>query len=160
MRVEHTPLARIGPLYTLTTVRGERVGVIQHHSDRREIVVFDGDDRDTVVASVLLDAGEADGLADLLGVTTVASHIARIDRDGDRLATVQAMLADDAPHAGRPLAALTSRMGERAAVAAVVRGARVLLAPPPDLVLAGKDIVVVIGTWDEALRLVDVLAGR
>src|SRR6056297_2924005 len=54
---------------------GQRIGVVSHHTGRREVVVYDARDPDAAAASVVLDPAESRTLAELLGGTTVTEHV-------------------------------------------------------------------------------------
>ena len=54
MDIERVNLPGIGMRHAFTTERGRRIGVVSHHTGRRDLVVYDADDPDTAVVSVAL----------------------------------------------------------------------------------------------------------
>lgn len=52
MDVERAALPGIGLRHVFTTVRGRQMGVVSHHTGRRDPVIYDKEDPDTCVVSV------------------------------------------------------------------------------------------------------------
>ncbi|GAA0954746.1 potassium transporter TrkA [Virgisporangium aurantiacum] len=69
MIIERVALPGVGVCHTATTTRRQRVGVVCHHSGRRDLVFYDTDDPERAAHAVVLDAIEADQVADLLFAT-------------------------------------------------------------------------------------------
>ncbi|GAA1771046.1 hypothetical protein [Luedemannella helvata] len=154
MRIDHTVLPGVGKLHVLTTRAGRAVGVIRHHGDRRELIVYSAD-ADTVGTSVLLTPEEATGLGELLGGGGVAGRIARLDHHSSGIVTLQLILGPDAPP--QNLVEATSHVPGDAAVVAVVRDGQLINDP----VAAGPgrdgDLVIIVGTMTDALAVMDAL---
>jgi TrkA domain protein len=70
--IERVALPGIGVCHTATTGRRQRVGVVSHLTGRRDLVIYDPDDPDRAAYAVVLDAAEADHLADLLATCCAA----------------------------------------------------------------------------------------
>ncbi len=155
MRIDHTVLPGVGRLHVLTTRSGRAVGVIRHHGDRRELVVY-GADSDTASTSLLLTPEEAAGLGELLGVG-VAGHIARLDHHSSGIVTLQVMLGPETP--AQPLVDANRHAGGEAAVVAVVRDGRLIADPAAAGEGRDGDLVIVVGTMTEALTIMDALQG-
>ncbi|GAA1833663.1 hypothetical protein GCM10009682_60090 [Luedemannella flava] len=157
MRIDHTVLPGVGRLHVLTTRAGRAVGVIRHHGDRRELIVY-GADPDTVGTSLLLTPQEAEGLGELLGVGGVAGHIARLDHHASGIVTLQLLLGPDAPP--HNLSNVGDDLSGDAAVLAVVRDGHVVTDPA----IAGNgrdgDLVIVVGTMTDTLAVMDALRGH
>ncbi|MDG4824617.1 hypothetical protein O7635_22435 [Asanoa sp. WMMD1127] len=75
MIVERTPLPGIGVCHAVTTTRHQRIGVVLHHTGRRDVVLYDPDDPTRAAATVTLDGREAHHVADLLTGAVVVDHL-------------------------------------------------------------------------------------
>jgi TrkA domain protein len=157
MRVTDTVLPGIGRLHVLGTSAGRCVGVIRHHSDRRELIVYDAA-ADAVGTSVLLTPEEAHGLGELLGAGGIAGHIARLDHHASGIVTLQVLIGADVP--AYDLADAGRHAPGHAAVVAVVRAGQLIADPAAAGPGRDGDIVVVVGTMPDALAVMDALHGR
>lgn len=145
VNIERTPLPGIGLRHEFTTARGRRVGVVSHRTGRRDLLVYDRADPDTVAQSVTLSAEEADALAALLSQTRIVEGLAALHREVEGLVTEQIPLAAGSPYDGRPLGETRARFRTGASIVAVVRGPDVISSPRPDFVFRAGDVVVVVG---------------
>jgi TrkA domain protein len=153
MDVDRVPLPGIGVRYAFTTQRRRRIGVVSHHTGRRELVIYDKDDPDTAAVSVALAAAEADVLAELLGTTRVVERLEDLHRQVEGLVTRQIPVEAGSPYAGRTLGDTRTRTRTGASIVAVVRDREVIASPRPDVRFDAGDIVVVVGT-DEGTEAV------
>ena len=124
--IETTALPGIGHLHLMTTTAGRGVGVIRHHGDRPELILYDSDP-DTVGASLNLTRDEADGLAGMLGISIITNHIARLAHDARNVVTLPVLLGPNAPPS--TVGAANHGSGPDAAIAAVVRDGDVHASP-------------------------------
>lgn len=145
MDVERTPLPGIGLRHEFTTARGRRVGVVSHRTGRRDLVVYDRADPDTVAVTVTLSFEEADALADLLSQTRIIDGLTALHREVEGLVSEQVPLAAGSPYDGRTLGDTRARTRTGASIVAVVRGPEVVASPRPDFVFHAGDVVVVTG---------------
>ncbi|MGP4030045.1 cation:proton antiporter regulatory subunit [Actinomadura sp. 3N407] len=159
MDVERTSLPGIGLRHVLTTARGRQIGVVSHHTGRRDLVVYDKHDPDVCVVSVALTGEEANTLAELLETSRVVERLAEMHRQVDGLVTEQIVLAAGSPYAGRTLGDTQARARTGASIVAVVREGRVLASPRPDFVFAAEDVVVAVGTGEGTAGVADILTG-
>lgn len=159
MDVERVNLPGIGLRHEVTTARGRRLGVVSHHTGRRDLVVYDKADPDSTVVSVALSAEEANVLAELLGTARVVERLAQLQRQVDGLVTRQIPIPAGSPYDGRTLGDTQARTRTGASIVAVVRGAEVFASPRPDFGFLAGDIVVVVGTADGTSAVADILAG-
>ena len=145
-QIHETKLPGVGTLHDFECQSGDRVGVISHHGDRREIVIYDPDDPDRVSESAAMTADEARVFADLLGGTTVTERLDNLRQEIDGLAIDWLPISPHSPYAGKTIGetALRSRTG--VSIVALVRGNRPLPAPGPGQALLGDDTAVVVGT--------------
>lgn len=141
-----TKLPGVGILHDFECQSGPRIGVISHHGDRREIVIYDQDDPDRVSESVSMSADEARVLADLLGGTTVTERLDDLRQEIDGLAIDWLPISADSPFAGRTIGDTELRSRTGVSIVALVRGDRPLPAPGPMDRLVADDTAVVVGT--------------
>jgi TrkA domain protein len=158
MEVHRYSLPGIGLRHEFVTERGRRVGVISHHTGRREIVVYDRRDPDTAAVTLTLNSEEANELADLLGSARVVERLGELHREVAGLVSEQIPIAAGSPYDGRPLGETRARTRTGASIVAVVRGAEVVASPRPDFVFRAGDVIVVIGTADGTAAVAAILA--
>jgi TrkA domain protein len=156
MDVERVNLPGIGIRHSVTTSRGRRLGVVSHHTGRRDLVVYDKDDPDSTVVSVALSAAEASTLAELLGTARVVERLAELNRQVEGLVTEQIAITAGSPFDGRTLGDTRARTRTGASIVAVVREGEVVASPRPDFGFAAGDVVVVVGTAEgtDAVRAI------
>jgi TrkA domain protein len=146
MDIERVNLPGIGMRHSFTTDRGRRLGVVSHHTGRRDLVVYDMDDPDSSVVSVALTGSEANALAELLGTARLVERLTELNRQVEGLVTEQFAVAEGSPFAGRTLGDTASRTRTGASIVAVVRDRQVFASPRPDFRFESGDVVVVVGT--------------
>lgn len=154
--VNETKLPGVGMRHDFVTSSGDQVGVISHHSGRREVLIYDPADPDRVRACATLDATETSLLAELLGGATVVERLADLRQHLAGLAIDWLPLPAGSAFAGRCLGDTEMRSRTGVSIVAVVRGDEAIPAPGPDLVLRAGDTAVVVGTAegiDAALSL-------
>ncbi len=147
-QINETKLPGVGTLHEIECGSGDRIGVISHHGDRREVVIYDSDDPDRVCESAAMTADEARVLADLLGGTTVTERLDDLRQEIAGLAIDWLPISPHSPYAGQTIGdtALRSRTG--VSIVALVRGGQPLPAPGPEQRLLIDDTAVVVGTAD------------
>jgi TrkA domain protein len=158
MEIERVNLPGIGLRHAITTQRGRRLGVVSHHTGRRDLVVFDKEDPDTAVVSVALTPNEANALAELLGSSRIVERLAELNRQVEGLVTEQIPLAQGSPYVGRTLGDTAARTRTGASIVAVVRDGRVFASPRPDFRFAAGDVVVVVGTAEGTAMVATIFA--
>jgi TrkA domain protein len=146
VQVEQVDLPGVGVRHDLTTESGRRIGVVAHRSGQHDLAIYDRDDPDACEVSVPLTEDEAGALADVLGASVMLSRLTALSRQAAGLVTEQITVSATSPHAGRPLGDTQARTRTGASIVAVVRDGEVIPSPGPEQVLAGGDVVVVVGT--------------
>ena len=73
--VTETQLPGVGVRYEFRTSDRDHVGVVHHHSGRREIVVYDRKDPDVARSVLELDPDDSRTLSDLLGASQVTEAL-------------------------------------------------------------------------------------
>jgi TrkA domain protein len=144
--IEETALPGIGLRHDFQTRSGRRVGVVSHHHGRRDLVIYDAEDRDAVGECVPLTAEESDALSELLGAPHIVEKLADLSRAFAGLVGEQIAILPGSPYAGRPLGDTQARTRTGASIVAVVRDQIVHASPRPDFPFEAGDIVVVVGT--------------
>ena len=140
--ISEQDLPGIGRRYDLWTPEGERVSVVIHHSGRRDLYAFAGDD----AATVSLTDDQARRLGAVLGGAYFKPAVAQ-----QMEAVIGGLLIDWAtvrptsPAVGRSIADLQIRRRTRMTVAAIVRGDDARVAPDPTEVIEAGDRLVVVG---------------
>jgi TrkA domain protein len=152
--VFETPLPGVGVRYELHTRRGDRLGVLAHRAGRYELVVFDRDDPDSVVAGVHLEREDAQVLVDLLGGSRIVERLGELRQQLTGVSLDWITVATGAPAAGQTIAESALRTRTGASVVAIIRGETTVPAPGPEERLEPGDIVVVVGT-DEGIAAAD-----
>jgi TrkA domain protein len=159
MDVERVNLPGIGLRHSVTTAHGRRLGVVSHHTGRRDLVVYDKEDPDSTVVSVALSATEANVVAELLGTARIVERLADLQRQVDGLITRQIAIPAGSSFDGRTLGDTKARTRTGASIVAVVRGAQVFASPRPDFGFVAGDVVVVVGTADGTSAVAEILTG-
>jgi TrkA domain protein len=143
-----TSLPGVGVRHDLACESGERLGVLTHHSGRRDLLVFARDDPDSVSESVAMSPDEARLLADLLGGATLVERFEDLRQHIAGLSIDWLPVAQRSRFAGEPLGTTEMRTRTGVSAIAVLRQGTAIPAPGPDTVLMGGDTVVVVGLAD------------
>jgi TrkA domain protein len=159
MDIERVNLPGIGMRHSFSTGRDRRLGVVSHHTGRRDLVIYDKDDPDSVVVSVALSGAEANALAELLGTARLVERLAELNRQVEGLVTEQIAVAPGSPYAGRTLGDTAARTRTGASIVAVVRDRQVFASPRPDFRFEAGDVVVVVGTAEGTSGVARILTG-
>jgi TrkA domain protein len=143
--VEETKLPGLGIRYEFLTARGSRVGVIHHRTGRRELLLYDQEDPDTVRNVVALDPDDCRTLAELLGGSRVAEQLEHLQQV-EGLAIDWLPLLSNSPFAGATIGDTEARRRTGVSIVAVLRGDQAFPAPGPDHPLEAGDTLLVVGT--------------
>lgn len=159
VQFEETRLPGVGVRHDFVTQEGRRVGVINRHSGRRELIVYDDEDPDA--SSEILHLEEADSMAlvELLGGSQVTSTVADLQQEVEGLAIDWLGIGSAWFAAGRSIADTQLRRRTGVSIVAILRGTETIPSPGPETVLRGDDTVVVVGTPEGIERAVGVLRG-
>jgi TrkA domain protein len=146
--INETNLPGVGLRHEFVCESGDRIGVITRHSGRRDLLIFDEDDPDTVSESASLTPDEARILADLLGGATLVERFDDLRQHIAGLSIDWLPVSESSKFAGHALGATEMRTRTGVSAIAVLRAGQAIPAPGPDQVLLGGDTVVVVGTAD------------
>lgn len=144
--VTETQLPGVGVRYEFTTTDGEHVGVLHHHSGRREIVVYDSADPDVARTVMHLNNDDSRTLTELLGAAQVSEAVGVMQQRIEGLALEWIEIEPGSPQAGRTIGEGELRTRTGASVVAVIRGTTTEPAPAPEFTLQAGDVVVAVGT--------------
>ena len=156
MEIHETPLPGVGIRYDFATDSGRQMGVVNHHTGRRELVVYDRDDPDACRDFVSLNDDEADTLASLLGAARITGPLNDLQQRIEGLAIDWIAIKPNSAFVDRPMGDTQARTKTGVSIVAVVRGDVPFPSPAPDFVFAENDILVAAGTPDgiRALKLI------
>jgi TrkA domain protein len=143
--VEETKLPGLGIRYEFLTARGSRVGVIHHRTGRRELLLYDQADPDTVRNVIALDPDDCRTLAELLGGSRVAEQLEHLQQV-EGLAIDWLPIPSNSPFAGATIGDTEARRRTGVSIVAVLRGDQAFPAPGPDHPLEAGDTLLVVGT--------------
>lgn len=155
--VTETQLPGVGVRYEFTTSGGRRVGVLSHHTGRREVVIYDPGDPDRARSVLELDGEDARTLTELLGATHVSEMLGAVRQPIEGLALDWIEIAEGSPLAGGSIGDGELRTRTGCSIVAVLQGAETTAAPGPEFVLRAGDVIVAVGTAEGLERLRAVL---
>jgi TrkA domain protein len=155
--IEQTDLPGVGTRYEFATRSGDRVGVLVHHTGRRDLLLYDRADPDACSAAIPLDESDARTMSELLGGPQLLEHLDEVRQQVEGLTIEWLRVEQGAPFASSTLsdAAIHTRTG--VSIVAIVRGRDVIVSPGADAHLEPDDLVVAVGTADGVARVADAL---
>lgn len=155
--IREVKLPGVGIRYEFETEDGKRMAVLAHRSGRRELFVGSSDDPDEFKRLVGLSQTDARTLAELLGASRVAEHLAELQQRIEGLVIDWLPVRDDSAYAGRTIGDARIRTRTGVSIVAVVRGEDATPAPGPDAVMQPGDYIVVVGTGRGIEQVVELL---
>lgn len=158
IKIGETPLPGVGVRHEFETESGEQVGVITHHTGRRDLLVYDRDDSDICRLALNLEEDEGRILGELLGASGVTKSLSNLQQSISGLAIDWIRVRDDWECAGDALADLSlTKTG--VLVVAVIREGTTFAVPQSDFRLFPGDTVVVVGEPEGIRNLSDEMHG-
>lgn len=154
--LDETRLPGIGTRVEFTTDERRRMGVVKHHTGRRELFVCQPGDPDSTEVAVTLTEDEAHSLVEALGVVSVTEA-------GERTYQVEGLVfewievADGTAMVDRSIGDLRIRTRTGASIVAVLRESGSVPAPDPQFVLRAGDTLVAAGTSEGVRAVRDML---
>lgn len=144
--IRETKLPGVGIEYDFTTRSGDHIGVIARHSGRREVVIYDPADPDSVINEFELTESEGAAIAELMGGTRITAELAALTVD------IEGLIIDwhPLPPAFVTMTIADTEMRTRTgcSVIAIMREGVAIPAPGPDNELMAGDTAVLVGTKD------------
>lgn len=144
--IDQTPLPGVGVRYDFTTEEGLRLGVVHHHSGRRELFLCPADDPDSARVTLELTEDEAHALIDVLGGSQIVETLSVLRQQVEGLGIDWLTLDPGSPYDGKTIGDGRMRTRTGASVVAVLRASEPHPAPGPDFRLLAGDTLVVVGT--------------
>jgi TrkA domain protein len=154
-KIRETSLPGVGVCRDFATGAGPRLGVVTRATGRRELVVYERDDPDTVATAVDLSPAESSALAELLDERAVTRSEAGIEGliEGRALDWLPVPVGFGSVSIGE----LGIRRRTGATVVAVIGESGGRPAPGPEDLLTAGDTVVVVGTPAGVAEVADLL---
>ncbi len=147
-KVTETDLPGVGVRYDMVTDAGRAVGVVAHQTGRRDLVVYDAQDRDRARESVELSEDEGHRLGQLLGGSREIEHIAEAMHGLEDLRISWVRIDAASAVAGMRIAETSFRRRTGAGIVAIVSDSGSVPVPGGTTVLVAGDTAVVVGTPD------------
>jgi TrkA domain protein len=144
--IQQTPLPGVGVRYDFTTEDGLRLGVVHHHTGRRQLFLCPADDPDSARVSLDLTEDESHALIDVLGGSQIVETLTVLRQEVEGLVIDWLALDAGSPYAGKTIGDGRMRTRTGASVVAVLRGSEAHPAPGPEFRLLPRDTLVVVGT--------------
>lgn len=157
--IHETTLPGVGIRHDFETKGGDRLGVISHHSGRRDLLIYDRYDPDACEFVIQLADDDSRALSELLGASKVVERVQNLQQ------TVAGLTIDWVPVrtawdcAGHTLADLNIRARTGISVVAVIRDGETFPAPGADFRLQGGDTAVVVGTPEGIRKTFAIMQG-
>lgn len=152
-KIEETLLPGVGVRHDLQTREARRVGVIAHHSGRKELLVYEREDPDACAEVVALDEDEGHAVAEMLGGAGVTASLEALAQEIEGLAIDWVRVGTGRQDAERRLAEIDGSNERAATVVAVQRGDRLHGAPGGEFRLRSGDVAVIVGTREGVAAL-------
>jgi TrkA domain protein len=157
MEIQETALPGVGLRHEFTTSGGRQLGVVSYRSGRRDLLLYDPDDRDACQEVIRLTPEDADALADLLGANRLTGRLAELHQQLEGLAISWLTIRDGSPYAWGTIADSQARSRTGVSIVAVLREQTAFPAPTPDFGFQPGDTAVVIGTPEGVKALAGLL---
>ncbi len=157
-KIRETKLPGVGVELDFTTEQGVRVGVIAHHSGRRDFLVFSADDPDMCASSTAFTEDEARLMGQMLGASQVTEALAHLQQSIGGIAIDWIDIQSDWACTDASIRGLgLYETGTQ--IVAVIRGEETIPAPEPSFRLQPDDTVVVVGKPEGIKEAHDMMAG-
>lgn len=156
---EETKLPSVGVRHDFLTQEGRRVGVITHHSGRKELLVYSERDPDACSEAVSLEVEESVGLTELLGGSKVHVALDNLQQEVEGLAIDWLHVVEGWWTIGHTITDTQMRRRTGVSIVAIIRGDTTVPSPEPDQALAAEDTLVVVGTPEGISAAIALLRG-
>ena len=143
---EETRLPGVGVRHDFVTDDGRRVGVITHHSGRKDLLVYSEDDPDACSEVVSLGVDESVGLTELLGGSKVHATLQDLQQRVEGLTIDWLHVGEGWWTAGHTITDTQLRRRTGVSIVAIIHDGTPVPSPEPNQRLAADDTLVVVGT--------------
>jgi len=145
--IEETNLPGVGIRHDFETESGERIGVITHHTGKRDLLLYDRNDPDICQSVVDLTEDEARTFGEMLGASQVTRSLNNLQQSLGGLVIDWIPIRNDWECNGHTLAEVNlSKTG--VLVVAVIRNGETIPMPSADFQIFSGDTAVVVGEPD------------
>ena len=158
-KVSQTSLPGVGVRYDYQTKAGDQVGVIVHHTDHYDFVIYDKDDPDSCSSMLSLDSDDAHTLTELLGGSQVAESQQNMKQSVAGLIIDWVPVHGDWACSGQSIREIGVRAATGATIVAIIRDEETFASPEPDFKILAGDTALVIGTQEQVTKAYDLLHG-
>lgn len=145
-KVEETLLPGVGVRHDLETRDARRVGVIAHHSGRKELLIYEREDADACAEVIALEEEEGHAVAEMLGGAGVTASFESLAQEIEGLAIDWVRVTAGGTDAQGRLAEADGPDERAATIVAVQREGRLHGAPSGEFQLRPGDVTVIVGT--------------
>ncbi len=159
IRIQETQLPGVGVQHDFQTESGQRVGIISHHTGRRDFLVFSANDPDMCATSMSFSEQESQLLGELMGASKVVESIGNIQQSVGGLAidwipVQESWVCANASIKGLGLYATGTN------IVAVIRGEETIAAPEPTFRIQPGDTVLVVGKPEGIREAYEMMMGE
>lgn len=145
ININETQLPGVGVQHDFMLEEGGRIGVITHHSGRRDFLMYSADDPDMCAKAIALSEQESELLGEMLGASKVVETIGNIQQSVGGLAIDWIPVRDNWKCSTASIKDLgLYETGTQ--IVAVIRETKTIPAPQPSFHLQSGDTAVVVGT--------------
>lgn len=144
--VNKTPLPGVGTRYDFRTNAGDQIGIISHHTDRYDLLIYDKLDPDACTTVLRLEEDEGHTLAEIMGSTRIAKPLDNLQESIPGLTIDWVPVGQSWDCAGCMLSELEIRSKTGVSIVAVVRDNETIPSPAANFRLFPDDTAVVVGT--------------
>lgn len=159
IEIRESKLPGVGVQHDFSLDTGQRIGVITHHSGRRDLLIFDLDDPDLCRIALQLSELEGRILGQLMGASQVVQSMAEVQQTIGGLSIDWIPIGQQWACSGATIESIgLYKTGTN--IIAVVRNQQTIPAPPPDFELEAGDTVVVVGKPEGIRDTIEVMQGE
>ena len=144
-KVSETDMPGVGVRFDLDTDSGRSVGVVVHHTGRRDLVIYDERDTDRACESVELTENEGHTLGELLGNSPMLERLDEALHQLEDIVISWTEIDSKSPLAGLTLAEASLRKRTGAGIVALITDSGSIPIPGGDDRLEAGDTAVVVG---------------
>ena len=157
--VNQTALPGVGIRFDFETKAGDRVGVIAHHTDHYDLLIYDKMDPDSCSTLLPLDAEDAHTLTELLGGSQVSESQQQMKQSVAGLIIDWVPVHEDWSCSGHTIREIGVRAKTGVSIVAIIRDEETIPSPEPDFELQAGDMALVVGTQDGIAKAFELLHG-
>ena len=146
--VQETSLPGVGVRHEFATKGGDRLGVLNHRTGNRDLLVYSRNDPDACAEVVRLEEDDARTLTDLLGASQVAQKLTNMRQDVGGLSIDWMPISPSWSCAGCRVQDTGLREKTAVVIVAVLRDGKMVPVPNEEFLLVPGDMAVVVGPRD------------